>query len=314
MEIEHMREFVVFAETLNYSIAAKKLFIAQPTLSQHIKKMEQELGFALVDRGPKPGLTNEGAQFHIRIQRLLHDYDNIVASCAKTEPKPEGHSVCTLNLPGLPNISALIAAQQEGEGREIAFVPTEVNPKSDYDAYLKYTEFELLDNGVVDIAFGFSDDARTPLFPASVDASHYRFAYIGPLKMLFCMLAEHPLAQCDSIASAPMKHWSLVENGAPLLENSVHAVSQALAKHGVTTTSIKSRGELVFDSLRFDPECLSAIFETSRHIIEPAVNQHGLIVKEFNDATITVQCFAICRADNPNPQVIQAMDALQPTK
>ena len=50
MEIRHLKYFVKIAETLNFSEAAKALFITQSTLSQQIKQLEQELCAQLFER------------------------------------------------------------------------------------------------------------------------------------------------------------------------------------------------------------------------------------------------------------------------
>ena len=50
MNIDHLREFVTFSQYMNFSVAAKKLFLSQPALSSHIKALEKDLGAPLVDR------------------------------------------------------------------------------------------------------------------------------------------------------------------------------------------------------------------------------------------------------------------------
>ena len=50
MELSYIREFVVLAETGNYLEAADTLFIAQSSLSRHIKSIEMDLGAPLFDR------------------------------------------------------------------------------------------------------------------------------------------------------------------------------------------------------------------------------------------------------------------------
>lgn len=54
MEIKYLEDLIVFSKTLNYSAAAKELFITQSALSQRIAKMERELGFDLVTHGKNP--------------------------------------------------------------------------------------------------------------------------------------------------------------------------------------------------------------------------------------------------------------------
>lgn len=84
MQTEYFREFVVFAKHLNFSAASKELAMTQPGLSNHIKALEDELGVALVNRRSPVRLTEAGRIFLAGIQRLLFDYDSLVAKTRAT--------------------------------------------------------------------------------------------------------------------------------------------------------------------------------------------------------------------------------------
>ncbi|MDR3671425.1 MAG: LysR substrate-binding domain-containing protein [Holophaga sp.] len=72
MELRHLRYFVAVAETENYTQAAHKLHIAQPSLSQRIKDMEAELGLTLfAHKGRGVQLTPAGQYFQTEVRQML---------------------------------------------------------------------------------------------------------------------------------------------------------------------------------------------------------------------------------------------------
>jgi hypothetical protein len=53
MELRHVKYFVAVAEELNFARAARRVHIAQPSLTKQIQQLEQELGFPLLYRTKK---------------------------------------------------------------------------------------------------------------------------------------------------------------------------------------------------------------------------------------------------------------------
>lgn len=51
MNLAHLRSFLAIAELGSFRAAARALSLAQPTISQHLKKLEADLGCGLVKRG-----------------------------------------------------------------------------------------------------------------------------------------------------------------------------------------------------------------------------------------------------------------------
>ncbi|TCB35776.1 DNA-binding transcriptional regulator HcaR [Acinetobacter sp. ANC 4910] len=80
MELRHLRYFITVAEELNFSKAALKLYTAQPSLSQQIKDLEEDVGVQLLYRTKrKVELTEEGAVFLEQARLTLAQADKAIA-------------------------------------------------------------------------------------------------------------------------------------------------------------------------------------------------------------------------------------------
>ncbi|MEY2564452.1 MAG: hypothetical protein QOH88_2645 [Verrucomicrobiota bacterium] len=72
MELRHLRYFVAVAEALNFSRAAAKLRVSQPSLSTQIRDLEKELGFDLFTRtAGRVALTDAGHVFASDAKEIL---------------------------------------------------------------------------------------------------------------------------------------------------------------------------------------------------------------------------------------------------
>ena len=72
MEMHQLRYFVAAAEAGSITLAAKRVRVAQPSLSQQIRKLEDTLGAALFDRvGRGVVLTDAGRALLPRARRIL---------------------------------------------------------------------------------------------------------------------------------------------------------------------------------------------------------------------------------------------------
>ena len=98
MKVEQLRQMVELASTRSMNQAAANLFMSQPNLSISIRKLEEELGCALVVRSSRGiTLTTRGERFVEQAESILYQFDNLRAAC-----QPYGNKA-------LPSLSLAIA-------------------------------------------------------------------------------------------------------------------------------------------------------------------------------------------------------------
>jgi DNA-binding transcriptional LysR family regulator len=90
VELRQLRYFATLAETLHFGRAAALLHISQPGLSQQIRRLEQELGVVLVERGRQTTLTSAGAALATSVGPLLAHADQVRAHVRQTASEVAG--------------------------------------------------------------------------------------------------------------------------------------------------------------------------------------------------------------------------------
>lgn len=80
MNLRDLQYLVALAETRHFGRAALRCHVSQPTLSAQLRKLEDYLGVALIERRPRQvALTAAGAAVIQRARRMLQDADDIRA-------------------------------------------------------------------------------------------------------------------------------------------------------------------------------------------------------------------------------------------
>jgi LysR family hydrogen peroxide-inducible transcriptional activator len=93
MNLRDLKYFVALAEHLHFGRAAAASYVSQPTLSTQVRKLEDELGVALVERAPRNVmLTPAGRDVAARARRIVAEVEEMRES-ARRSRDPEAGTV-----------------------------------------------------------------------------------------------------------------------------------------------------------------------------------------------------------------------------
>jgi len=73
MQMQHIRYFLALCEERSFTRAAKRCGVSQPSLTNAIMALEQELGGALFQRKPLVALTVLGHAIHPYLDRIAEN-------------------------------------------------------------------------------------------------------------------------------------------------------------------------------------------------------------------------------------------------
>ena len=105
MEIHQLEYFIAIVETGSFSRAAERCNVAQPSLSQQIKKLEIEIGHLLFDRlGRKIVLTDAGRLLIPKARTILDEIQGIKTDIHDDIQEGQG----TLAVGFIPTVSPFV--------------------------------------------------------------------------------------------------------------------------------------------------------------------------------------------------------------
>ena len=155
IELRHLRYFLAVAETLHFSRAAKRLGMAQPPLSQQIKRLETLLGHALFERTTRGvKLTRAGQLLADRARSTMVKVEDDLLQVRRLGRGEEG--TLTVGFSGSVMFAELPAAI---ESYRRAFPRVELRLRE----MVTSAQIAALADGTIDLAFLRDGDATQGL-------------------------------------------------------------------------------------------------------------------------------------------------------
>jgi DNA-binding transcriptional LysR family regulator len=192
MELRQLRSFVVLAEELHFRRAADRLHLAQPSLSQQIRKLEAELGVPLFTRNRRGAdLTEAGAALLVGARDVVARADRMAVDARAVGLGQRGRLRLSLTRSLTGGIAGAIVAAFRARYAEV-----------DLDLTLGSTmlHVEQLHAGDVDAAF-----VRPPLEDTELEE-----LVLGREPMVCVLPAGHRLAKKTTVRAEDVRDEPLV--------------------------------------------------------------------------------------------------------
>ena len=198
MELRQLKYFVTVAKTLNFSDAARKLFITQGTLSQQIKQLEDEMGFQLLSRtSHSVALTEAGEELLPIAKKTIEESEN----CRKKMNELRGALTGSLSIGVTHSFSMLLG----GTVRDFIKKHPGVKLKIYYKTATELSE--MLQDGDLDLFLAFK--------PAQL-SDDIEAETLFPSRLSVVMRKDHPLATKKEISLEELKSQSIALPGSGL--------------------------------------------------------------------------------------------------
>ncbi len=191
MNLSQLRYFQKLAELQHYTKAAKELFITQPTLSDSIASLEEELGVSLFQKeGRNIKLTKYGREFYQHVSLALNELERGIASMERHSSQISG----TVDIGCIPTLLG-------------DFLPTAMQ---NYMKTNKLAKFNIYHGMSIEVAQGVASGKYDLGFCSKVEnMPDLIFVPIMAQELVLIVNKSHPLAKRRSIKMRELKDYKL---------------------------------------------------------------------------------------------------------
>ena len=231
MNLRDLRYLIALADLRHFGRAAEACHVSQPTLSTQIRKLEEELGVALVERAPRQVmLTAAGRDIADRARRVLADVEQMRETARRTADPEAG----TVRLGIFPTLGPYLLPH---------VVPS---------LRARFPRLELLlveekTEGLLGMLRDGRLDAAVLAMPLHEDWLESEFLFEEPF--MLAVPGAHPLAQRHGLRLADLAEQNLLllEDGHCLRDQALEVctLSGAGEKEGFRATSLETLRQMV---------------------------------------------------------------------
>jgi LysR family hydrogen peroxide-inducible transcriptional activator len=288
MNLRDLRYLVALAEERHFGKAAERCFVSQPTLSAQIRKLEDYLGVALVERQPKRvSLTETGEKIVARARLVLQEADAIV-EIARTDRDPLSGA---LRLALIPTVGPYL-------------LPHVVGPLRKAVPRLKLMLYEYQTAPLLEKLRAGELDCGIIALPMPTEGLETEVLYDEPFTL--AVPANHPLADRDRVRLEDIKDETLLllEDGHCLRDHALSVCSRIRLnqEQDYRATSLETLRQMVAagHGITLLPELAAAT---------PVGTARGLKIKAFTRPAPVRTIGAVWRKSTTRGKAIDAVIA-----
>ena len=232
MELRQLKYFVEVADVLNFSEAARNLFITQGTLSQQIRQLEDELGSPLFARTSHHVMLTEAGK---QLLPLAQETMRCANSCKECMEDMRGIVSGTLEVGVTYSFRYSILKVMKRFMKEYPTVKLHVVCMSAPDLFDRLLQHKL------DLVL--SMDPANP-YP------ELESIFLGSSRLSVVVRKDHPLADCSSLSLDDLKHQDIILMRAGNRDKWTYGEFVGVDMRGLNVRVELTEPDMIFDLLR----------------------------------------------------------------
>lgn len=276
-ETKYMESAIALSEELNFTLAAEKIHVSQPTITKNIKGLEKRLGFELFERGHKIVKSTDASRAYVEKARLSLLYGEQAFQAARAAKE---NADVVLNIGKSPYTDPFLTSTLLSIQLPL-FPRLRIEITSQYSCDLAH---ELLAGGL-DLAIA-TESPESPLL-TTVKVMEAPF-YIATSKR--DELAGRPSVTLDSLAG---RSWVLFERR---LHPPLYDAVMRLAEERKIIPSKIQHITAPEESFQFIADGSSVAFLVKAGALIMARN--GITVRPLMEKALSLKTYLASRADN----------------
>lgn len=189
MTLQQLKYAVMVADKGSMNLAARELFISQPSLSEAIKELEKEIDLVIFNRNNRGiTITTEGSDFLGYARQILDQYKMLEEQYLGNKQYKKHFHVSTQHYTFAVNAFANLMKRTSMEQYDFAIYETRTSEI-----------IEDVKNYRSDIGVLYMDDVNEKMLGKLLKEKDVRFVSLFECKIYVFLSAKHPLAQKNRI-------------------------------------------------------------------------------------------------------------------